>query len=387
LSSPLDTDQPYPRFSASEMGRRRQAILEVSQDSDASHLLVYGANRFGSAVPWLTGWPVTREALVVMSPDRPDLLLVQFHNHVPNARILAAESDVRWGGASTIETAVQEVLRRAGGSRVGTIGPLPASYMARLSVELGDVVELDRAYTRMRLIKSQEELEWVRVGAELSDRAIDALREGVRPGVTEVELGDLVERAYVPAGATTLIHYFGTTSMADPDRCVPAQWPSTRRLRPGDALTTEISASFWDYPGQILRTFTVAADPTPLYRELHDVARAAFDAIVSVLRQGTHAGEVVQAAAVIEDAGFTTYDDLVHGFVGGYLPPVLGSRSRALWETPDATFEAGMTVVVQPNVITPDERAGVQTGELVLITETGVERLHRSEPGPFRVGD
>jgi Xaa-Pro aminopeptidase len=387
VPSPLDTDHPYPRFSRREMHRRRRAMLGAMRDSDVGHLLVYGANRFGSAVQWLTGWPVTREALVVVGADDPDVLLVQFYNHVPNARILAPDSEVRWGGTSTIETAIQEVRRREGRSRVGTIGPFPASYNARLSAEFGDVVELDRAYTRMRRIKSQEELEWVRVGAELTDRAIDAILEGVKPGVTEVELGDLVERAYVPAGGTTLIHYFGTTSMVDPDRCVPAQWPSTRGLRPGDVLTTEISAAFWDYPGQILRTFTIAADPTPLYQELHAVARDAFDAVVSVLRHGTHAAEVVEAASVIEEAGFTTYDDLVHGFVGGYLPPVLRSRSSALSNTPNATFEAGMTVVVQPNVITPDTRAGVQTGELVLITDTGVERLHRSKLGPFRVAD
>jgi Xaa-Pro dipeptidase len=45
-----------------------------------------------------------------------------------------------------------------------------------------------------------------------------------------------------------------------------------------------------------------------------------------------------------------------------------------------------MTVVVQPNVVTPDERAGVQTGELVLVTKAGVERLHAYERGFLRVG-
>jgi hypothetical protein len=65
---------------------------------------------------------------------------------------------------------------------------------------------------------------------------------------------------------------------------------------------------------------------------------------------------------VIGDAGFTTQDDLVHGFVGGYLPPVLGDRSRMLEEVPDFTLEEGMTIVIQPNVVTPDESAGVQTG-------------------------
>jgi hypothetical protein len=33
-------------------------------------------------------------------------------------------------------------------------------------------------------------------------------------------------------------------------------------------------------------------------------------------------------------------------------------------------------VVVHPNVVTPDERAGVQVGELLLVTEKGAERLH-----------
>jgi hypothetical protein len=46
-----------------------------------------------------------------------------------------------------------------------------------------------------------------------------------------------------------------------------------------------------------------------------------------------------------------------------------------------ATFASAMTVVAQPNVVTPDEMAGVQTGELLLVTEDGVERLHSYERG------
>jgi Xaa-Pro aminopeptidase len=220
----------------------------------------------------------------------------------------------------------------------------------------------------------------------LSDRSIEALRREVVPGLTEHDLAAIVEGAYLAEGGVNHIHYFGVTSMAAPDRAVPAQFPSDRRLAAGDALATEISASFWDHPGQVLRTFTIAADPTPLYRELHDVAQAAFDAIADVVRDGAHVGDAIEAATVIEDAGFTTYDDLVHGFVGAYLPPVLGSRSRTLEPPPDMTFRAGMTIVIQPNVITPDERAGVQTGELVHVTREGVERLHRAPPGLARIG-
>jgi Xaa-Pro aminopeptidase len=50
------------------------------------------------------------------------------------------------------------------------------------------------------------------------------------------------------------------------------------------------------------------------------------------------------------------------------------------------TLEAGMTVVVQPNVATRDGRLGVQTGELLLVTESGPERLHSFPPGLLTIG-
>jgi Xaa-Pro dipeptidase len=241
-------------------------------------------------------------------------------------------------------------------------------------------------YARLRMVKSAEEIEWLRLGCELTDRAVEALAAELRPGISEHQMADICERAYVPDGGRTHIHYFGVTSMTEPQIGVPAQWTSARRTEAGDVVTCEISASFWDYTGQVLRTFAVAAEPTQRYAELHRVADAAFDAIVARLHPGVAATELVAASAVIEEAGFTTRDDLVHGFVGGYLPPVLGSRSRRLTPIPDLELEAGMTLVVQPNVVTRDETAGVQTGELVLVGDSGPERLHQVPRGLRRVG-
>jgi Xaa-Pro aminopeptidase len=173
--------------------------------------------------------------------------------------------------------------------------------------------------------------------------------------------------------------------MSDPDLCVPSQYPGGRRAQSGDILTVELSAAYGGYAGQILRTFTVDAEPTPLFQELHDVAQAAFDEVCRTIRPGVAVEDAVAAARSIEDAGFTTYDDLIHGFGGGYLPPIAGSPSRTLFPIPDMKFEAGMTIVVQPNVITTDERAGVQTGELVLVTDSGVARLHSAPRGLLTV--
>jgi Xaa-Pro aminopeptidase len=188
----------------------------------------------------------------------------------------------------------------------------------------------------------------------------------------------------VGQGGTTFIHYIGVTSMNAPDLCVPPQYPSSRKVQVGDVVFCEISGTWWDYPGQVLRTFTVGTEPTPLYKSLHQAAEDAFDAVTAVLRPGTTMEEIVAASGVIEERGFTTCDDLMHGFGGGYFPPIVGSRSRPAGPLPQMALEENMTVVVQPNVVTPDQKAGVQVGELMRITRHGCESLHTAPRGFFR---
>ena len=394
------------------MARRREALTDLLREHGADQALVYGFDRSGSAVEWLTGWPVTREAALLLRPGQRDLLFVCFNNHVPNARRLAPDADVRPGNASALDAALDALASRADRratrplrlardgrdvpARLGVIGPVPARASDRLAA-VGRIVFLDREYTALRLVKSAEELARMRTGAAMSDDAVAALAAAARPGMTEAECCASLEGAYIAAGGLTHIHYLGVTAMAEPGLCVPAQWPSPRRLRAGDVLTCEVSASYQGYPGQLLRTFTIAAPATPLYEDLHRVAAAAFGAMAARLRAGAAAGDLTAAAAeIILGAGYTIYDDLVHGFGGGYLPPVIsradlesGRTAAPPTRRPPAgnfTFAAGMTVVLQPNVITPDERAGVQTGELVLVTESGWEPLHRYPRGLARIG-
>ena len=379
-------ESEYPRFSDEEMRRRRAVIAAMLAESGLDHLVYCGANRFGSAVQWLTGWPVTAEAVGVLSPGRPDALFVQHVNHVPLAQRLAAPADVAWGGGSSLAAAIAALERRtARAGRVGVIGPMTFEQHDMLAALFGPVGNLNRRYGRLRQIKSAEELDWMRIGAALTDCGMTALRDGLRPGLSERELADLVERSYVRLGGINVIHYFGVTPMAAPRLGVPTQFVGTRRVARGDVVAAEISAAFWEHPGQVLRSFAVDAEPTPLYRDLHAVADAAYDAVVAVLKDGAMPQQAIDAAGVIEDAGFTIIDDLLHGYGGGYLPPVLGSRSRPSAHVPDEPFRAGMTVVVQPNVVTRDGKAGVQTGEMVLITPTGTVPFHAVPRGFARL--
>lgn len=373
--------QEYPRFSDAEYRRRHAALARVMQERDVDHLLVVTDHRVGNAPQWVTGWPGTVEAYVVFRPGEQTSMHVEWFNHFPLARKLARGVDVRWGEHRGLSLTIQE-LKKRNARRVGLVGPLLARKQRELEKEF-TVVECDADYVGLRLVKSEEEVDWLRIGAAFSDAGFESLLQNVRPGMTERELGNLVERAYVGEGGTTFIHYIGVTSMDEPKIFVPPQFHSSRKVAIGDVVFCELSGSFWDYSGQVLRTFSVGAAPTPLYRALHETAEAAFDAVTGVIRHGTTMAEILDAAGVIEERGFTVCDDLLHGFGGGYFPPILGSRSRPAGPLPQMTLEENMTVVVQPNVIARDVGAGVQVGELVRVTKRGFERLHRAPRGFF----
>jgi Xaa-Pro aminopeptidase len=380
-------EQEYPRFSGAEIKRRRDAMARAMEEAGVDHLLCYGSGFRGGPVTWLSQWLSTTEAQLVFTPGVKDAMFVQYYNHLPLARKLAAEADVAWGGASTIETAIKELEKRgAKPGRVGLAGGMPFGPYRALAAKFGDIKDLNRAYFRLRMVKSAEELDWYHIGARLSDLSIDALRKEIKPGLTERDLSAIVEGVYQDFGGQHVIHFFSVNSMREPEYGVPRQYPSTRKIRTGDVISTEITCTFWDYGGQVLRTFSVGEPLNDLFGRIHAAADAAFDAIFKTIKPGVHARELVKAAQPIEDAGFTTYDDLVHGTGGGYLPPIVGSPSRQNEPIPDLELREGMMMVIQPNVITKDERAGIQTGEAVRVTATGAASIHTAPRGPFVVG-
>jgi Xaa-Pro dipeptidase len=287
--------------------------------------------------------------------------------------------DVRWGGPDTAETAAENLLERGfGKSRIGIAGAISFKQydMFRHTMPEAVLVDVTRQMMQLRLIKSDEEIAFLRKGAELSDRAIEALEREIRPGLTEHNLTAIVEGAYLGLGGRTHIHYLATTPMQHPSACVPAQTQSNRVIEKGDVLITEISAHYDGYPGQILRPFAIGTAPTPEYQYMYDVAVEAFSRMANVIRDGSTIDEVLDEAEYIHLSGFTICDDLLHGFGGGYLPPVLRTRRTSVREPQPFTFRENMTIVIQPNVVTEDERMGVQVGELLRVTRHEVESLH-----------
>jgi Xaa-Pro dipeptidase len=364
-------------FSIAEYQRRWQAVRQVMQAADVEVLLAFGGRRAGHEVQWLSGYPVSGEAVVVLPLEGDPTLLVHFENHVPDARRLAVFKDVRARGEDAVGAVVAALGEKGNALSVGVAGLLSFQRHAALSSALGAApVDLGAQMARLRLTKSSEEMAMIAAGAALSDAAMLALQREARPGLTEHDLVAVIEAAYLPLGGTTHIHYLGATSMAVPDLCVPRQFPTERGLGAGDVILTELSAARGGYYGQVLRLLTVGAEPTSDYVRLHSLALAVYDEVCAAIRPGASSEAILDIAEKIHAAGFTIYDDLVHCAVGGVYAPFLRTRRTTRGKGHTFTFEEDMVIVVQPNVVTIDSRMGVQVGEMLRVTATGVESFH-----------
>ena len=375
----MNDNNLYPHFSDSEFAYRYERVRVSMQEAGISALILHGTAGSYQEIQFLSNFMVTREAMLVFPQDGEPTMFVQYYNHLPNAQRVSSIEDIRWGGidiAATIANNVQE--RGLTQGRIGIIGTIPLKHFETISKALPGATFVDYApqMQQLRLIKSEEEIMFLRKGAEFSDLAIEALEHEARPGITEHELAAIVEAAYLGLGGHNHIHYMATTAMQKPTVCVPAQQQSNRRLEKGDVLITEISAHYHGYPGQILRPFAIGAKPTPDYQRMYEVAVDVYLRIAEVIRDGAGINEVLDVAEYIHTAGFTIYDDLLHGFGGGYLPPILRTRRTSARQPQPFIFRENMAIVIQPNVITTDERMGVQVGELVRVTRDGVESLH-----------
>ncbi len=373
------TGSRYRRFTDSEYRRRWAGLDRILVDHEVDAVAVYGTNAARGALQYLTAFGSSREAYLCHSPGADPTLYVQLFNHVPTAIEMANIDDVAWAGPDTAETIATDLERRLTASRrFGIIGPIPYRHMDRLRSLLDNVeiVDLSASFTTFRLIKSDEEIEWASRGGALTDSAMLAFAVAAVPGASEHDLGSAFEGAVRSGSGRPGICFLASTPMHGTGRYVPAQEWTGRVLEPGDAVMVEMSAGYGGYTGQALRTITVAAEPTPEFVALHEVADAVFDAIVAAIQPGARASDLVAAAAVVDEAGYTVCDDVVHGYGGGYLPPVLRTPATQHHPFADLELRPGMFLVVQPNVITPERTMGVQTGHLVVVTDDGHQSLH-----------
>jgi Xaa-Pro aminopeptidase len=380
------SDPLYPRFSDSEFKRRHAAARALMKAEGIDALVVYGdsgVSRHNHAdIHYLSGFLGNRTNYVVMTAAQEPVIFVQSFNHVPNARE-ASSIRTEWGGASSAATIAKYFNDAISGkATLGYVGDVPVQSYLAWQRELGSwqFKDVTRAFRRLRLVKSSEEIDWLKKGAALTDSALQSLIEHVKPGMREYELGAIVESTALHGGGLPHLCYLSSGAQTGAGACVPRQNLSNRTIVRGDVINTEISVSHWGYSGQMHRPIFVGTEPGALYRKLWDTTLEAYERCVKALRAGATSEDVLDAGDVIAERGFTINDGFLHGFGIGLLPPSIGTRESVARRGelgPKFTFEENMCVVVQPNVVTHDESAGLQLGNLFRITRDGAECLHR----------
>lgn len=368
----------YPTFSDEELNRRHKAVYGLIEQEGVDALLFYGSGRYASDIYWLSDWPSSREAYLLMQPGKDPVILMQLFNHFPMARVMSWIKDVRWAGANTNRSVVGLIAERGlEGKKIGLVGAIGFQLYNSLREKYPNAsfVDLGGKLRMMRTIKSPAEIERIRLASKLTDDSIKAMAEGLKEGMREDEIPTIIEPVYLKQGGYAGIHFMSSMPMRSPDFCVPSQFHSNRKLQKGDAIISEISGAYSGYSGQIHRTFSIGEGPTSEWQKMHGAAMEAFDVLSKVIKDGATVSQAEEAAEIIHQRGYSTYDDLVHG-VNQY-PPIFQTKTRKRHDSRDITFRENMVIVIQPNLMTADEKMGLQFGETLVVTKTGCESLNK----------
>jgi Xaa-Pro aminopeptidase len=315
-------------------------------------------------VRYLTGLASSNSALLV-EPDGKATLFADFR-YAKRGREVA--------GVTFVETArnlLSSIGERLSGRRIGfEEAHLPyAGYRALIDAGV-DAVPTGGLVESLRAVKSQDEVEIMRRAAALSDEIFEALSRERFTGRKERELVWWVERSFREAGAEDVS--FPTVVAAGETGTSPHAVPGDRVIGSAVLVTVDAGCVVDGYCSDCTRTFAVGAI-TERLQEIYTLCLEAQLAGLAAVKPGV-SGRDADAAArtVISSQGLG--DAFGHGLGHGvgiqiHEAPTLRPESTDL-------LEAGNVVSVEPGIYLPGE-GGVRIEDLVLVTETGSERLTR----------
>jgi len=381
--------QHYPRFSDGEYARRRQLAYDLMDRLDLSCLLVYGDSGHcymnQANVRWLANYADHQYNYVVLPRSGDPTLFMSIPNMQPGAAAISSIEDVRWsvGSKRDLAGAVAAQVQHLGlaNKRIGITGAdsmrmpmVPHHHHLTLTADLPNahLEYVTAEFEDIRRIQSAEEVEWIRKGAEFTDRAMEAAIDAITPGVREFEVYAAQHAAYMPLGGQLMFSLMSSTSMTEPRSAHSFPWPSERPLEQGDLLMTEISAAYWGYSGQAIRVIALG-EPPAKYVEYFDLALRVYLDIQAELRPGRSGRDVQRAGQQIADAGYTSLGPLVHGWGLSMAPPYIGLEGSEAWDSADEPFVENQTLMIQPNVSTLDKTGGLVIGNVQRVTPSGGE--------------
>ena len=241
------------------------------------------------------------------------------------------------------------------------------------------------ALEQSRLIKDEQELEYLRKACQIVDTGVHAFLDSVREGITEHELAALAEFEMKKNGAENF--WWKTLMSSGPEAERWLASPSERTIRDGDLVVMDFTPVYCGYAGDIARTF-VFGTASAEQRQVYDLAERALHAASSVLTEGVTYGEVMEAAAKqVEGApyeefyagaghGIGLYDDTYPIFLASI--PKMKTLPVSMLE---AELKAGMVIALEI-IYTIPGLGGMRLEDNYIVTKDAPELLTHA---PLRV--
>jgi len=231
------------------------------------------------------------------------------------------------------------------------------------------LVETTAVVEKLRIRKSEPELEALRRAAAIGDAAFAALQEQLHDGMTEIdtaaELDDTMRRAGSERLSFDSIVAFGENAAE------PHHQPGTRRLKRGDLVKLDFGATWGGYHSDMTRTIAFGK-PSNDAKHIHRIVYESQRAGVAAVRAGATCSDVDGAArSVVARTGH----DFGHGTGHGVGLEV--HEAPSVRKESDEVLEPGMVVTVEPGIYLPGF-GGVRIEDTVVVTDDGCEILTRS---------
>ncbi|MER6676132.1 aminopeptidase P family protein [Streptomyces sp. NPDC000983] len=223
------------------------------------------------------------------------------------------------------------------------------------------LADLGAAVEQLRVVKDEEEISCLRIGAEIADQALGELLESILVGRTERHLALELERRLVDHGADGPA--FPTSVATGPHSGRRGHRPTDRRVEEGDFLSVCLGAGYRGYRCEIGRTFVIGTSPADWQIELYDVVFAAQRAGRESLAPGAAYRDVDRAARQVLDSA---------GHSEGLSPLTGHGVGLEIDEDPQLApaamgkLDACVPVTVEPGVHLPG-RGGVRIDDTLVV--------------------
>lgn len=209
------------------------------------------------------------------------------------------------------------------------------------------VIDVQDVISSPRMIKTDEEIAKIQFACHANDVAFQNLLPQVKEGMTELELGYLLQYEYIKAGGEGIA--FDTISVFGEHTAYPHGHPGHTKLKLGDVVTLDFGTKYQGYCSDITRSFAFGTPSDNDYIKVYNDVLEAQKLGVEIVREGMLCSDADKAVRdYLESKGLAKYftHSLGHGVgIDIHERPFLSGRSKDVFQNNQVyTIEPGVYI-------------------------------------------